>query len=328
MTFEQALGGQQIISASYIGSAGRRLLQTASITSPNADLSAAQLVTNAGASDYDALQVQFQRRLSRGLQILASYTWSHSIDDGSAGSGFLLSNLLVPADINANRGPSDFDIRNGFSAAVTYNIPLPRGNPVAKMILEGWSTENVIQARSAPPVDVSDTAFSQLGRSGINADVRPDLVFGQPPYLFGPQCLAVFGNTCPGGKGFNSAAFTDPPFDPSTLIPLRQGSTPRNYLRGFGAAQWDFAVHREFPIHESLKLQFRAEMFNILNHPNFGPPSGAFLSPQFGGPGQFGLSTQMLGQSLNHQNQGGGAFSPLYQIGGPRSVQLALKLIF
>ena len=99
-------------------------------------------------------------------------------------------------------------------------------------------------------------------------------------------------------------------------------------MRGFAAAQWDFAVHREFPLHESLKLQFRAEMFNVLNHPNFGSPSGKFLSPVFGGPAGFGLSTQMLAQSLAPSGLGGGAFNPLYQIGGPRSIQFALKLQF
>jgi hypothetical protein len=96
-------------------------------------------------------------------------------------------------------------------------------------------------------------------------------------------------------------------------------------LRGFGAAQWNFAVHREFPIHESLKLQFRAEMFNILNHPNFGPPFARFLT---GGYPGFGIPSQMLGQSLNNMNQGGGGFSSLYQMGGPRSIQVALKLTF
>jgi hypothetical protein len=106
-------------------------------------------------------------------------------------------------------------------------------------------------------------------------------------------------------------------------LPTRQGNLGRNALRGFGLAQWDFSVHRDFAIHESLKLQFRAEMFNVLNHPNFGPPSGCLgpcLDP-------FGVSSHSLAQSLG-ANVGFGGFASLYQLGGPRSIQLALKLSF
>jgi hypothetical protein len=332
VALEQALGTQQTITASYIGASGRRLLQTAVISSPNPNLATAILVPNAGASDYNALQLQFQRRLSHGLQTLASYTWSHSIDTASAGSTLVSSNALVPSAINANRGSSDFDIRHAFSAGLTYDIPAPRISGFVNVILRGWSFENVIQARSAPPVDIFDNNFFELF-GGVIADVRPDLVPGQPLYLYGSQCPQApplgFGQSCPGGKGFNPNAFSNPPSDPITGLPLRQGNVPRNFLRGFGATQWDLAVHRDFPIIESVKLQFRAEMFNLLNHPNFGQPSGCFgICTQ-----PFGLSNQTLGQYLNGgstgtSNLGGGAFSPLYQLGGPRSVQFALKLSF
>jgi hypothetical protein len=323
---EQSLGKQQSISASYVGSAGRRLLQAAAILSPNPNFAQAILFGNAAASDYTAMQLQYERRMSRGLQVTASYTWSHSIDDGSAGSYYGSNSNSLPGTLNssANRGPSDFDIRHAFSAALTYDIPAPKVNAFTNAVLRGWSLQSMIQARSGPPVDVSDS-FSQLSSNTVQTDIRPDVVPGQPFYLFGSQCVAVFGSPCPGGKGFNPAAFTDPPLDPSTSLPLRQGNVPRNFLRGFGATQWDFAVHRNFPIHESFQLEFRAEMFNVLNHPNFGPPSGSF------GSGGFGLSNQMLGQSLNGGsggNLGGGAFSPLYQLGGPRSMQFGLKLKF
>ncbi len=326
IAIEQSLGKQQSLTASYIGSAGRRLLQTAFIeaTPPTytcyPNFCIATLVTNASTSDYDALQLQFHRQMSHGLQALASYTWSHSIDTASAGSIGNATNELSALNSNINRGPSDFDIRNAFSMALTYDVPVQASNTLANAMLRGWSVDNVVQARSAPPVDIyySPMYFPVLS-SGFGTNPRPDIVAGQPFYLHGQMY--------PGGKAFNVGAFTSPPIDPVTGLPLSQGDLPRNALRGFGAAQWDFAVHRDFPIHESVKLQFRAEMFNLLNHPNFGQPSG-----NLGGPGapntQFGLSSAMLGQSLAGGFVGGGAFDPLYQLGGPRSIQFALKLFF
>ena len=207
--------------------------------------------------------------------------------------------------------PPDFDIRDAVSAGITYAFPPLNLNPVARGTLRDWSIENVFQARSALPVDVVNG--SVYLDSAYSAYARPDLVPGVPLYLY--------GSAYPGRKALNPAAFVGPPSDPTTSIALRQGDLGRNALRGFGAWQWDFAVHRDFPIHELLRLQFRAEMFNLLNHPNFGPPLNQL------GYSQFGQSLQMLGSSLD-QNAGGGSFSSLYQIGGPRSIQLALKLTF
>jgi hypothetical protein len=317
VAIEQELGKDQSLSASYLGSAGRRLLQTAYVAAPNANFANAALVGNTAQSNYNALQIQFQRRLSRGLQVLSSYTWSHSIDDGSVGTYGLGSNYVPGLASNSNRGPSDFDLRNAFSAALTYDIPVPDTNGFGRALLGGWSLDSIVQAWSAPPVNVYYDSFQTL--LGAQTEVRPDVVPGEPLYLYGSQY--------PGGKAFNPAAFTPPPTDLMTGLPLRQGNLGRNALRGFGAAQWDFAVHRDFPIHESLKLQFRAEMFNLLNRPNFAPPQGDLESPQSINP-QFGLSTETLGQYLGGLNVGGGGFNGLYQVGGPRSIQLALKLMF
>jgi hypothetical protein len=324
VALEQALGRDQTVTATYVGSAGRRLLQSAFVEDPNPSFGFANLVGNLATSDYDALQLQYQRRLSQGLETLASYTWSHSIDTASAGSPFgNEANAAVPGlSPNANRGPSDFDIRNSFSLGLTYSIPTPKVGEPRRAILADWAVESVVQARSAPPVDVYDgqTAFTTL--FGGFTRIRPDVVPGQPLYVEGGNCITVFGSPCPGGIGFNPNAFVPPPTDPNG-DPLRQGDLPRNALRGFGATQWDFALHRNFSIREPLILQFRAEMFNLLNHPNFAPEV-ADINNQ----AQFGRSIQMLGRSLGGNNLGGGAFDPLYQIGGPRSIQLALKLIF
>jgi len=320
---EQALGAQQTLSVSHIGSVGRRLLQTAFVSAPSPTFAAVGLTSNAATSDYDALQIQFKRRLSGGLQALGSYTWSHSIDTASAGSLFgNFGNVLLPTAIQQNRGPSDFDIRNAGSIGVTYDIPARRRNAFSDAILRGWSLENVFQARSSLPVNAQSGRYSFLDKFRVR--VRPNIVPGQPFYLFGSECtstLQALGEltstqSCPGGMALNPNAFVNPPAG-------QEGNLGRNALRGFGAWQWDFAVHRDFPIHESVKLQFRAELFNLLNHPNFGAPISALNNKR-----QFGLATQTLGSYLADGNAGGGALSPLYQIGGPRSAQFALKLFF
>jgi hypothetical protein len=312
---EQELGVQQSITFSYIGAAGRRLVQQEFPLNPNANFGQAQLYENVGKSTYNALQAQFQRRMLRGLQLLTSYTWSHSIDTASSGtSGFQVpsgqSDLFVRSlGVNANRGASDFDIRHSFTAGVTYNIPAPETS-LLRRALGNWSAQSIVLVRSAPPVDLFNSLAFLL--DGEFTNVRPDYVPGMPLYLHGSQY--------PGGKAINPAALITPPFDPATGIATRQGDLGRNTARGFGASQWDLGIHREFPLREALRLQFRAEFFNLLNHPNFASSSGD-LSSSF-----FGQSTQMLGRSLG---QGGGAgLSPLYQIGGPRSIQFALKLFF
>ena len=314
VALEQALGKDQTVSATYLGALGRRLIQTTAIFSPSSNPGLnGTFVDNTATSNYQALQIQFERRLSRGLQALASYTFAHSIDDGSTG-GFGVGNdadLGVPG--SSMRGPSDFDIRHAFTIGVTYEVPEVGGKSLAAAALRHWSIQTFLTARSSAPVNITDTNFFQLD-NGIEVSVQPDVVPGQPQYLYGRQY--------PGGRAFNPAAFTDPPADPTTGNPLRQGDLGRNALRGFPAVQWDFAIHRDFPLHESMKLQFRAELFNILNHPNFGSPNN-----QFGSSG-FGLSSQTLAQSLSNGSLGSGGFDPLYQIGGPRSVQLALRFIF
>jgi hypothetical protein len=331
VALEQSLGAVQSLSASYVGARGRRLLLTESIYAPNPNVAGAVVVGNYGTSDFDALQLQFRRRLSRGLQALASYQWGHSIDTGSTGSGGLVLGDIYSrqAGANANRGPSDFDIRHSASLALTYDVPAPKANAFADAVARHWSIDNVFQIRSAPPVDVNYVYGYFIGSS--NATVRPDVVPAEPLYLYGAQCATAFeaagvlpsGAVCPGGKGFNPAAFTLPPIDPVTGLQT-QGDLGRNTLRGFGAWQWDFAVHRDFPVGDALKVQFRAELFNVLNHPNFGPPQGGLIYSTFG------LSSQTLAQSLNGagSNVGSGAFSPLYQFGGPRSVQFALRFTF
>jgi len=295
LSVEQALGKSQALTVSYVGSAGRRLLQENEILlarfNPNFQ-SAAFLFKNGLTSDYDSLQLQFQRRLSRGLDALASYTWAHSIDYGSVDSSF-----------PSVRGNSDFDVRHNVSGALSYDVPSHFRDKFVGALFNRWGIDDRFTARTAFPITLNGRgAFNLVNGqryfSGLN------LVSGQPLYVDGPQY--------PGGRSINPAAFTLP-------VPGQVGNAPRNFVHGFGAWQMDLAVRREFPIYERLRLQFRAEAFNVFNHPNFGTINSLYCAP---GPFcTFGQATATLAHSLN-------GLSALYQMGGPRSMQFALKLAF
>ncbi len=310
---EQSLGSSQVLSLSYVAAVGRRLTRR-ELMIPAAGETLA-ITRNNGISDYHAMQAQFKRRMSHGLQALASYTWSHSIDNASTDSGAEYSNAVEFANPMNDRGASSFDVRHSFNAALTYDIPRLTSKRLGQALLGGWSVDTVFSARSSLPVDLRAQSIYDP-TSGAYRVLRPDLVLGKPLYLYGSQCATAYNlPECPGGKGFNGAAFTD--------AAGSQGTLGRNVLRGFSVWQDDFAIRRQFNLGERVKLQFRSEFFNVLNHPNFGDPDGYIHYSDFG------RATRTLARSLGSgQGGAGGGFSPLYQIGGPRSIQLAMKLVF
>jgi len=308
---EQQLGATQALTLTYVGAAGREQLRRFSYFAgafvPGSPLnpnftSGVTVISNTGSSNYHALQVQFRRRLSAGLQGLASYTWGHSLDNASDNQ----TTQGTPTKLNPNTdyGPSAFDVRHSFAAAFTYNIPAP-ATGAAAFLVRNWLVDGIFHANTADPVNViNGTDNLNLGPFASTVS-RPNVVSGQPLYIY---------DSSPGGRRINPAAFITPPLG-------QQGSLGRNALRGFGAQQFDFGVQRVFKLTERFNLQFRSEIYNIFNHPNFGDPGGNRTS------GTFGFSTQMLGRSLGAATSGGG-LNPLYQIGGPRSIQFALKLQF
>jgi hypothetical protein len=299
------LGKADVVTITYLGAAGRKLMRRDEYyNTPNPNFPGEiDLIKNSAASSYQALQAQFRHRLAHGLQALLSYTWAHSIDDVSSDANY---QNVPPGGSPSERGPSDYDIRHTFSSAVSYNIPAP-GGEIWKAILGNWSTDSIVYARTAPPTNVvtGQNLFGLL-LSGASSPQRPDLVSGAPLWIADPNVA--------GRKRINKAAFSTP------TGPV-QGNLGRNALRGFGATQVDLTLRRQFKLQERLSLQARADLFNIFNHPNFGSPINYLSSPLFG------QSTQMLGASLGSGGQNGG-LNPLYQIGGPRSAQLALKLLF
>jgi Carboxypeptidase regulatory-like domain/TonB dependent receptor/TonB-dependent Receptor Plug Domain len=328
LAVERALGPSQSFSVSYVGATGRRLLQSSVGGNVNSTFSAVTAIDNTSTSNYNSLQLQFKRQVTQGLQAVAAYTWSHSIDTASTGSGAGNDDYIVLGENpNINRGPSDFDIRNSGSLGLTYTMPKLQGSLLRRNLLGGWSLDTLVLAYSASPLTVIDGNLQFPTVTQVA--VRPDVVAGVPFYLHGNVCTnpaTLLPENCPGGKRINHAAFKDPPFTVvnGVPIPLRQGTLGRNSLRGLGVKQWDFSFHRDFLLPKTLDLQFRAEMFNIVNHPNFGGFNTDFTTPA---QPTFGQATTTLGQALGSGGVNGG-FNPLFQIGGPRSIQLALKLMF
>lgn len=309
---DQSLGASQVVSASYVAAVGRRLLRSEQFRAPNANFMREVIITrNTATSDYHALQAQFRRRLSKGLQALASYTWSHSIDIASSDASNAAPVGVI--DVNRDRGSSDFDVRHSLTGAVTYNFPKPNIGFVGNGILRDWSIDAIFTARTATPVNVvTGTDPFSIGTPIL----RPNLTDGIPIYLDDASA--------PGGRRFNN---TIDPARPGCKGPFcppagkQQGSLGRNVLRGFPVHQIDFALHRQFNLGERLRLQFKGEAFNLFNHPNFADPSGDLSSIAFG------RSTLMLGRGLGAGTADGG-FNPLYQVGGPRSLQFGLRLLF
>ena len=299
---EQSIGSHQTFTASYVGAAGRKLLRRSVFLTPT--FLSVNLTDNGASSDYHAMQLQYQRRLSDGLQVLASYTWSHSIDIASNES-FQVSSPLNP---KLDRGSSDFDVRHAFNAGLTYDISAPKSGSLLRALLKDWSTDAIVTTRSATPIDLIG---SQDTAGGVLSLARPDLVPGVPLYIYDPSFA--------GGRRFNRAAFVAAPAG-------RQGTFGRNVMRGLPVFQVDMALRRQFNLTERVKLQLKAEAFNIFNHPNFGDPPSNF-DGNFLPSALFGQSTSMLGRSLGTGGVSGG-FNPLYQVGGPRSIQLAAKIQF
>src|SRR6266496_1463173 len=307
----QSLGSEQTITLSYVASAARNLLTTRLLnatppsvigTQPNPNLGQVNYVTNGPTSDYTSFQLQFQRRLSRGVQALANYTWGRSLDQISdeTGTGTL------------ERGSADFDIRHSFSSAITYDFPKVRGlGRIFRGIVDGWSTAYSIYAYSGSPFNPSAGLFYR--EDGVGVSVRPDVVPGQRFWISDPSA--------PGGRRLNPAAFSlqpaDPRFPGSTTV-IRQGTLGRNVVRLPGWYTLNMSLSRHFNFSENWNLQISIDAFNLFNHPVFAGYGNSLRDPS-----NFGVPTATLTTA-----SGLGGLNSLYQLGGNRSLQFSAKLRF
>ena len=202
-------------------------------------------------SSYNAMQVQL-RRNTKKLELEANYTWSHEIDDEvNVFAGF--ENPYNPLD---DRGNGDWDTRNNFTTSAVYNLPELKGSSrLTQETIGGWQASTILQTRSGlgQNVEVTNGFFGNY--------MRPNSVPG--------VALKAASASWP-NSSYNINAFAlEPGFDGVSGDPSTIGDVGRNTLRGPAFFQWDMSGMKNFAITEGVKLQFRADIFNILNHPNF-----------------------------------------------------------
>ena len=288
---ERQLGEKSVLEVAYVGSKGTKLLTARDINQPQPSalppglpfvprpdprFDDINLLESRANSNYNALQVRFQQRLVRGLSSLLSYTWSKSIDDASnffssAGDPNFPQNSY---DVAAERGRSNFDVRHRLSVSYSYALPFGKGrqylakNGWVSTALSGWESYGIVTVQSGRPFTVAllpDIDNSGTGRSilGFGANDRPNIVGN--PELSNPTT----------DQWFNTAAFT-------FSAPGTFGDAGRNILDGPGYQTVNLSLMKNTALSERVNLQFRAEAFNLFNHPNFNLPDNFLGSPTFG----------------------------------------------
>jgi outer membrane receptor protein involved in Fe transport len=316
LDLQRQLTNSLIVQASYVGSLGRNLIRmqplnlinpvTGAAPNPNFATGALELIDTDAVSNYNALQANITQRLSHGLELALSYTWAHSLDDASNPTGTSVNSSFTgsnPYDFHAEYASSDFDIRHNVVAAFTYQVP---GGAHYRQLTNGWSLQGLFTAHTGTPyTPLLGQDVAGDGDQFAANNQRPNIVPGVPRYI---------ASSAPPYQIANPAAFAVPAA--GTF-----GNAGRNILRNPGLEQFDFSVLKNARISERITAQFRAEFFNVLNHADFASPAASGNNLLTAGP-SFGLSQESANMSA------GGLLSPLFNSGGPRSLQFALKLLF
>jgi hypothetical protein len=341
LNVQQELARNVVLQVGYVGSQGRKLFRYRDINQPvSPAVSTARpfdngpfapsggtffyvnnLETSAGSS-YNALQTSLTARARRGFTATVNYTWSHAIDNASDGQDYV-ANATQPDNssrADLERASSNFDNRHRFVAAVSYEVPNLFGRHAR--LGGGWQLNGVVTLRTGNPFHVN--LFDDYNGTG-EFFPRPDLV-GDP-----------YAGTSGHERFLNLSAFKvpctlDPAGDGSaaSCIPGTQhfGSLGRNSLRGPGYRNFDFSVLKDTPLREGVRLQLRAEVFNLFNHPNFASP----LLPGFAADASFNGIDPVTGRGVGFLpitvTPDVGIGNPFLGGGGPRNIQLAARFVF
>ena len=301
LNVQQRLAENASVEVGYVGSKGTRLIRLTDANEPNGDgvppnlnFGTIDVLTPISSSTYHALQTTLRIQNAHRISGFASYNWSKSLDDASDGIDFVPGVAFPqdPGNLRAEHGPSIFDTRHRFTAAINYD--LPSWQALGKFG-SGWQLNWILSLQSGRPIPIA-TANDTSGRFYFNQ--RPNVVPGVDP---------IIHNWSPATGYLNLDAFSQPDF--GTF-----GNLGRNSIYGPGYKNIDFSISKKTPIGDHLGLQLRAEFFNILNHPNFAQPNHN-IDPGASG----GELTQTPDVAQTNPGLGGG---------GPRVIQLGLKLVF
>jgi hypothetical protein len=227
-----------------------------------------------GSSTYNALQVDLNHRFSGGFALRGVYTFAKSIDDGdslnattSGGEPALASN---PFNLRADKGLANFDVRNAGIINASYELPLGPGKPflsgatgLARALASGWTVNSIVTLQGGFPF-TPQLSYNPSNNGDTKNPVRP---FVNPAFT-GP---VILGSPT---QWFNPAAFLAPPAGSGFY-----GNLGRDTLIGPGLATWDLSFLKDTAIRESLRLQFRAELFNLLDRANFNTPNAIVFTP-------------------------------------------------
>ena len=321
LNIEQELSNALALQVGYVGSKGTKLVRLLDLNQadtngnrPNENYGAIDSLSTVSASTYHALQTTIRARNWHGVSGFAGYTWSKSLDDASDGIDFNFATVAFPQNslnLHAEHGPSNFDTRHRFTAAFTYDLPKLAG---PNWIAQGWQLNTIVTAQSGRPVPI----VSANDTSAQNGDVypTPSNYHQRPNLVPGVNPINSNWRSAPDSIGYlNGAAFAQPDYAAPDNLVGSFGNLGRNAIYGPKFWNVDFSLAKSTRIFEKTTVQVRAEFFNIFNHPNFALPN-FFVDP---GSPQQGLITQTPDQAQTNPGLGGG---------GPRVIQLGLKVVF
>ncbi|HKE07857.1 MAG TPA: TonB-dependent receptor [Candidatus Acidoferrum sp.] len=309
LNVQRQVGSALAVEVGYVGTKGTKLtrLYDANQDFTNSQWSAIDVFSGGANSTYNALQTTVRLRRLHGVSGFSTYTWGKSLDGASDGIDFNFATAAFPQNsdnLKAEKGPSTFDTRHRWTTAVNYEVP--EMHFVPHVLGFGWQLNSIITVQSGRPIGIitsNDTSGT------FNFHQRPNVVPGVDPIL--PHWSPTTGY-------LNPLAFAQPA--DGTF-----GDLGRNQIFGPGFWDYDFSVSKNFPLRDRLSLQFRAEFFNIFNHPNFALPSNSIV-PGINADGSVNNSAGPAGTISQTPDVAQG--NPGLGGGGPRVMQFGLRLQF